>query len=149
LYAGRFLSQGAHQEASTSNIIVRWNAPPPGAVKLNFDGSLSYSSAAGGFIIRDWSGHLIKAGAAHYGESSILIAEARALRDGVKVAAELGVKHLFIEGDNATIIRALRGDISSPWTIAALIQDVLIWLSTIISISISHVYRGLIWSLIG
>ena len=102
-----FPSQGAHPEASTSNIIVRWNAPPPGAVKLNFDGSLSYSSAAGGFIIRDWSGHLIKAGAAHYGESSILIAEARALRDGVKVVAELRVKHLFIEGDNATVIRAL------------------------------------------
>ena len=106
LYAGRFLSQGAHPEASTSNIIVRWNAPPLGAVKLNFDVSLSRSSAARGFIIRDWLGHFIKAGATHYGES-ILIAEARALRDGFKVAAKLGVRHLFIEGDNATVIRAL------------------------------------------
>ena len=88
---------------------MRWNAPPLGVVKLNFDDSLSHKSAAGGFIIKDWSGQLLKAGAAHHGECGILATEARALRDGVKAAAYLGIKHLLIEGDNATVIRTLRG----------------------------------------
>ena len=84
---------------------------PPGVVKLNFDGPLTHHSAAGRFIIRDWSGQLLKAGAAHYGNSGILVTEARALRDGVKAAAHLGIKHLQIEGDNATVIRTLRGEV--------------------------------------
>jgi len=103
--------RGLIHRRSTLNFIVRWNAPPPRVVKLNFDGSLSHNSAIGGFIIRDWISQLIKVGAAHYGESSILIAEARALRDGIKAATKVGIKHLLIEGDNATVIRALRGGI--------------------------------------
>ena len=52
-----------------------------------------------------------------------------------------GVKNLLIEGDNATAIRALRGEISTPWTIAAINKDVNKFLITMASVSISHVYR--------
>jgi len=115
--------------------------PPPGVVKLNFDGCLSHHSAADGFIIRDWSGQLIKAGAAHYGESGILVMEARALRDGVIAAAHLGIKHLLIGGDNATVIRALQGEVSPPWQIAGIMQDVQALLQDMAYVYISHVYR--------
>ena len=67
----------------TSIHLVRWHPPSPGFVKLNFDGSLINSAATGGFIIRDWTGKLVKAEAGYYGETSILVAEARALRDGL------------------------------------------------------------------
>jgi len=116
-------------------------APPPGVVKLNFDDSLSRNSAAEGFIISNWTSQLIKAGAMHYGESSILESKARALRGGVKPAANVGFKRFLIEGDNATVIRALRGEASSPWQIATIIQDVNKYLSTMTYVSISHVYR--------
>jgi len=43
-----------------------------------------------------------------------LVTEARALRDGVIAAAHLGFKHLLIEGDNAIVIRTLRGEVSPP-----------------------------------
>jgi len=62
-------------------------------------------SAVGGFIIRDWTGKLIKAEAAHYGESSILVVDARALRDGVEEPANARFTRLFIERDNATVVR--------------------------------------------
>ena len=87
--------RGLKHRRSTSNFIVRWNTPPPGVVKLNFDGSLSHNLTAGGFIIRDWIGQFIKDGATHYGESSILIAEARALRDGIKAATKVGICLLY------------------------------------------------------
>jgi len=57
-----------------------------------------------GFIIRDWMSKLIKVGAAHYGESSVLEAKARALRDGLKEVANVGFIQFLIEGDNAIVI---------------------------------------------
>jgi len=134
-------SRGLLHRRPVSNFIVRWNAPLPGVIKLNFEGSLTHHSAAGGFIIRDWSGQLIRAGAAHYGESGILVTEARALRDGVIAASHLGIKHLLIEGDNATVIRTLRGEVSPPWQIATITQDVHVLLRDMAYVSISHVYR--------
>jgi len=51
----------------------------------------------------------------YYSYSSILVAEAYALQDGVKEAYEARYKKLIIEGDNMVFIRALLGTISTPW----------------------------------
>ena len=103
---------------------MRWHSPPKGAIKLNFDGSLKHSSAAGGHIIRDWTGKLIKASAANYGDTTILVAEARALRDGVQAAVQAGYNNIFIEGDNLTVIKAVNGEGQTPWRISNIIRDV-------------------------
>ena len=71
---------------TTSIHLVKRYPPPQGFVKLNFDGSLINSSAAGGFIIWDWTGRLVKADATCYSDTSILVAEAIALRDGLRLA---------------------------------------------------------------
>lgn len=52
-------------------------------------------------------GKLFKAGAVNYGSTSIIVAEARALKDGVHAAIQAGYKRLLIEGDNSTLIQAL------------------------------------------
>ena len=57
-----------------------------GFIKINFDGSKSSQGAAGGFIIRNWEGKFIQASAFNLGASSILIAEATAMHNGIKVA---------------------------------------------------------------
>ena len=90
---------GSSFPPSTSIHFVRWHSPPLGFVKLNFDGSLINFSAVGGFIIRDWIGRLPKAGAKYYGNSSILVAEARALPDGLYSAIEEGFNHLIVKYD--------------------------------------------------
>ena len=68
--------------------------PQSGTVKLNFDGSCINSAVAGAFILHDWTGKLLKAGAAHYGLTSSLtsslVVEARALKDGVSLAVQGG-----------------------------------------------------------
>jgi len=68
--------------STTYNRYVRWHPPQPGIIKLNFDGSYANSSAAGGFLLRDWMGRVIKAAVANYGHTSSLVAEARAVKDG-------------------------------------------------------------------
>jgi len=99
----------------------------PGFIKINFDGSLTHSIAASGYILRDWTGKVLKLGAANYGQSFVLVAEARALRDGVRVASQAGFTSLCIEGDNHTVIQALQGTISVPWKISTILEDVRTW----------------------
>ena len=91
--------------------LVRWNPPPPGVVKINFDGSLFNSSAAGSYVLRDWTGKLLTAGVANYGYTTIMVAEVRALKDGVHAGIQASCRRLLIESDNSTVIQALIGKI--------------------------------------
>ena len=101
--------RGPSSSPTPSIHLVRWHPPSLGFIKFNFDGSLINSSAAGGFIIRDWTSKLVKAGAHFYGNTSILVAEARALRDGLRLAIQAGFKQIAIERDNKIVIQALKG----------------------------------------
>ena len=100
---------------TTSNHFVRWQPPLSGFVKLNFDGSIKNSSAAGGFILRKWTGKLLKVEASSYGKISVLVAEAGALRDRVSSVIQAGFKRIVIKGDNQIETQALRGNIHIPW----------------------------------
>ena len=72
--------------------------------KINFDGVIINSSAARCCILCDWIGKLIKAGASHYGEAFILVAEARVRKDGVSATVEarfnkIVINHIFREAN--------------------------------------------------
>ena len=84
-------------------------------MKINFDGYLQNTSAVGGYIIRDWKGAILRAESHYYGCASIIVAETRALRDGMQAAYTVGCKNLIIEGDNQVIIKAISGTTSIPW----------------------------------
>ena len=112
------LKGNSSRPKGTSHHFVRWHSPPTEYIKLNFDGSLTNKSAAGGFILRDWTGKTIKAGTIHYGETSILVTEARALKNGVIEAIQAGYLNEIIEGDNNTVIRVLQGKTQTPGQIA-------------------------------
>jgi len=60
-------------------------------------------------------------GSSFYGTTSILVAEARALRDGLQVAIQAGIRNLNIEGDNKIVIQAIEGKIRNPWHIQHII----------------------------
>ena len=84
--------------------MARWNPSPSRFIKINFDGSLTNSSAAGSFIFHDWTCKLIKAGVAYYNHISSLVAKAKVLHDGVNIAIQTGFKKLIIESDNKIVI---------------------------------------------
>ena len=87
------------------------------------------NSAAGGYIIRDWHGQIIRVGITYYGKASIIMGEARALRDHVKEALASGYTKITIEGDNLVIINTVRGTTSSTWQITNDIEEMRFWLS--------------------
>ena len=102
---------------------------------------LQNTSAAGGFILRDWGGASLLTGTSNYGASSIIVAEARALRDGVHTATEAGYRWLQIESDNLIVIEPLQGKSAIPWQINYVIQDVQHLLAQFDQVIIKHIYR--------
>ena len=103
---------------------ISW-IPPLGFCKLNFDGSkLKDGSASLGFIIRDDCGSIKLCGANLIAPTqSILVAEAWALREGIRGARMLGIGKIIIEGDNLSVIQAIKRIWKIPWAIHSLILD--------------------------
>ena len=115
--------------------------PQPGVVKINFDGSYVNSFATGVFLLRDWMGKVLKVGAANYGHASSLVAEARALKNGVCLAIQAGHTNIDIEGDSLIVIQALKGKFHIPWQIANIIEDLHSWFQQGIPVTITHIFR--------
>lgn len=94
-----------------------------------------------GNIIRDHHGRMIVAGVINMGHGSVLLAEATALREGVRKAMVMGYRNLVVEGDNSTVIQSLRGEIESPSTISNMIKDTGKFLSRCGIVSVGHTFR--------
>lgn len=124
-----------------SEQLIRWDKPAGEFIKINFDGSKVRDQAAGGFVIRNWRGHFIQAGAFQIGDASITVAEAIAVRNGVQAAVQAGFKNIHIEGDSKVIIQALRGESHIPWVIHNIIVDVRKYLNVCRQVLISHIYQ--------
>lgn len=103
----------AHFNARSSDVLIT-SFPKSGFVKLNFNRSFNNSSVTEGFIIWDWIGKLLKAGVAYYGNTSILMAKARALPDGLNLAIQVEFDHLIVEGDHKMVIQGIEGKIYIP-----------------------------------
>jgi len=104
--------------------LVQWHKPHDVYVKLNFDGSLIRNNAAGEFLVRNWKGELPQVGASNFGNTSIIVAEALALRLGHREVIKDGYKHIQIERDSKIIIGAIKGKIQAPWQLDFIIKDI-------------------------
>ena len=119
---------------------IEWAAPPDGVIKFNFDGSLSQTGVAVGYLLWDSQGHLLQAGNRFMFEAPILVSEATALWDGLKAAKEAGFKHIQIDGDNQIFIQAVHGTIRIPWRIQILVLDIRDMLTFFTTTPIFHVF---------
>jgi len=107
--------QGSSFTPSHKIQIIRRHPPIPGTTKL--DSSLQDNSVAGGYIIRDWKGEILVVGASNYGNTSVIMAETRALRDGLQAALKSGFHRLVIKGDNSIVIGVFKKELEVPWRI--------------------------------
>lgn len=121
--------------------MVKWAPPPFDYVKVNCDGSVKDKEGASGYVIRNHYGKIVGAGARYLGHTSILLAEATGLRDGVKRAVDMGYRNLEIEGDSTVVIQALWEETEKPWKIDNLIRDTGKFLSLCGIVNVQHTYR--------
>ena len=75
------------------------------------------------------------------GTSSVLIAEATAMRNGIQAAIQAGYVNLQIEGDNQILIHAIQERIQPPWEIQTLVQNILAYIQLCNNIVIYHIFK--------
>lgn len=115
-------------------------------VKVNFDGSRDGQGRAGaGYFIRDHKWVLLVPGYINCGHDPILVAEARGKRGGIKVAIDIGLKNLRIEGDNISVINTLKQEWITLWEINNIIKDTTKDLELGNVVQITPILGKLIW----
>ncbi|XP_057873763.1 uncharacterized protein LOC131079748 [Cryptomeria japonica] len=74
-------------------------------------------------------------------ESSVTQAEGIALLWGLKMANDIGIKHLEIEGDSQVIIDSIKGKASAGWRVEPILRDIRHLLVKMEDFTIDHIFR--------
>ncbi|XP_057831440.1 uncharacterized protein LOC131042138 [Cryptomeria japonica] len=96
---------------------------------------------AGGGVIRDQLGDMIAAYAGNLSESSVTQAKGMALLWGLKMANDIGIKHLEIEGDSKVIIDSIKGKALARWKVEPILRDIRQLLVKMEDFTIDHIFR--------
>jgi ribonuclease HI len=93
---------------------IDWNAPPPGQLKINSDGSFIQETMQGcwGFIVRDHDGEVVLAGA-----------EAAACAQALQAATDQGISRVQVEVDSTDLQQALQTSSMDLATCGMLLRD--------------------------
>ncbi|KAL6222640.1 hypothetical protein ACLB2K_006032 [Fragaria x ananassa] len=100
---------GGTESNNETNHMIRWSPPLKDKVKLNFDGSVKSNYAVGGFIFRNPLGSPLAAAVFNFGSTSVLVAKALALHNGLIDAKRRGFKKVEVEGDFKLVIDVING----------------------------------------
>lgn len=138
LFPGKRKTPSPKSKEESRKLIV-WTPSEAGFVKINFDGSkLANGQTTFAFIIRDETGILKLCGDGALSSSeSILVVEARGLREGIRGALSLGVRKVII----LAVIQANKNIWKIPWTINAIVLDAGEDLKRFEEVQIQHIYR--------
>ncbi|XBI58272.1 hypothetical protein VPH35_039520 [Triticum aestivum] len=127
-----------------SRIMVRWEAPPMGWLKLNFDGSVYHDGsgrASIGGAIRDCNGHVLVAFAELTEHSTVGIVEARALIHGLRLAMSFFRGGLVVEGDDQVLVDLLTGKETQTRIPLSMQQEIKTLLKHFSTYQLQHIYR--------
>jgi ribonuclease HI len=128
-----------------------WSPPPPGFVKLNFDGSSKGNPGPTGFgaVLRDNEGRILHITAGYLGFNTNNVAELWSLLKGINLAISHNIFQLIVEGDSQVIIHLISkiihgshpSEISPRWRLLGLLEDFRSLLQPHLTLIPSHVKR--------
>jgi ribonuclease HI len=137
----------ANKSTSTSlprnQVLLSWNPPPPGILKLNIDGSRICTTghiAAGG-LLRNCHGDWIGGFSANLGIGEIFTAELWSLYYGLKLALQLNCNRIQVESDSSLVVNLVKGQSDDTHPLHGLISDCKNLLLGNWECSFNHVYR--------
>ena len=121
----------------------KWDLPPPGWYKLNFDGAARGNPgiAGVGCIINDEDSWWIAMLASPLPLVSNNMAEFEALEKGLQLCLNLGLSKIVIEGDSQIVLNAIRNKKTPNWVLNSKLQEVLLLLENFEDVLIKHIYR--------
>ncbi|XVF36257.1 hypothetical protein REPUB_Repub19eG0042400 [Reevesia pubescens] len=121
---------------------VLWTPPLANGIKINCDASFDANSKRVGIaaVARDCTGRIIDA---LIRTTSVLVAEALAIRLGSTLLIRNGWNNAILEADDELLIKRLVFDPGGcPWEISAIIEDVKLLTANVYNLSFSHVRRS-------
>jgi ribonuclease HI len=122
---------------------AKWIRPPEGWHKANFDGVAKgiLGQAGCGGIIRNRFGVGVAAIFFPLGHQTNHFAKASAALHVIRVAENIGVRNLWLEGDSNNIIHCIRGETDPSWTISNIIEEIKAKIRLFDKVHISHVFQ--------
>lgn len=86
-----------------------WQPPNTGDLKINFDAAFKDGHTATGVVLRNSQSQIMGAWVNHFSSENPFCAEAEAATQAFRIASELRIERVLIEGDAQTVILALQG----------------------------------------
>lgn len=123
---------------------ARWSPPVQGTLKINSDGAYLQDQGIGatGAVVRDSNGALRAASARWLGPvGSALIAEAEAIRDGLRLIPEGTLDHIQAETDAQELVSLWKNRAKRKSEIAAILNEIEELASGFTSFTVQHVRR--------
>jgi ribonuclease HI len=143
--------QAPPSPAKLSCIPLSWSPPPPGFVKLNFDGSSKGNPgpASFGAVLRDSAGKILHITTGYLGLNTNNATELWSLIKGIKLAINHNIHQLIVEGDSQVTIQLVSKIIhgshpskfSPRWRLLRLLEDFRSLLQPNLTLIPSHVKR--------
>jgi ribonuclease HI len=131
-------------KSTSTQLEVKWTSLAPRQVKLDVDASFHENEAAGavGAIIQDYQGQFVAASMKYIPHgSSVSMAEAIAMREGLILANRRGFSSIITESDSIDTIDACKGG-ETWWTgSAAIFVDCMDQVASIGNVSFVHCPR--------
>lgn len=107
--------------------MIRWKKPSGKQLKLNVDGASKGNPrlAGGGGILRDSNGTYWAGFSHHYGSCTNMVAETRALLDGLSMCKDLGLRDIVIEIDSKVLFQWVKKGACSLWWLWKYWKDIM------------------------
>ncbi|XP_077232068.1 uncharacterized protein LOC143866141 [Tasmannia lanceolata] len=108
-----------------NKVVQRWEPPPQGVLKINFDGACfgNPGPAGVGGLCRDDAGKILWSFWGPLGVTDATEAEVQAAFNGIKKVSMDCPKSVIVEGNSFNVIRWLRGGMAPPWRFLDLFDE--------------------------
>ncbi|OMO90214.1 Endonuclease/exonuclease/phosphatase [Corchorus olitorius] len=136
-------SNMANNTSNKRTILIGWVPPPEGYIKINTNGSSQgnpWKAGAGG-IIRDSAGSFYVGFSRHLGVATSTSAELWAIRDGLNIAKERGLRNIIVECDSKVAVQLISECFNSRHTYSAILNDCRYLMDLLNVRKIEHTYR--------
>lgn len=106
--------------------IVRWRRPPGGCYKCKFDGASKGNSgpSLAAFCVRNCFGDIVIVKGKRIPDSTSLVAEAVAIKEGIQFCIDRNLLPLIVETDSHTMVQVLEERWEVPWSVVMEVEAI-------------------------
>lgn len=136
---------GKDVRKKTQKMKVQWKPPEIGVIKVNVDASFFEQNGNGGtgVVVRDHGGQLLCAQALWYEfVAGPHVMEAYAIRDGLRLALQMGLRSIVLESDASVVVGLLNSGNFDRSGIAPILHEVMDVGENLEQLQLCHVGRS-------